>query len=172
MVERILLTRYGIHFEHGAIDQPMELERVLRNKTQIGGQLSPHHACALECPLPRACHDEDQIPFLGVHDLLDAGLVVRCEIFDDVAVQFSVDDPHPCESAEAELLRERDVPVYIVPSDLLSGDVLLEVQTDDYAAFRDDLLVLRQTVGHDQNGVVGGHITVDTDHIESLVNNI
>ena len=118
----------------------MELERTLWNETEIGCELSPHESCTFECPLPRTCHQEYEVPFLGLHRLFDAFLVVIGEVFDDVAVQLAVDDPHPCESSESELLRQCDVSIHIVPSDLVACDIFLEIHSDDDTTLSDDLL--------------------------------
>ena len=140
VVERIVLTGDGIDLEHGALIHPEELELVLGNDVQILRDLLPEESCALVCGLPGSGDDEQQVTLLRAHGGLDVLEDLGCEVLHDVALELSVDTPHPGESSESDLLGIVDVTVHIVPSNLLSGDIGLQVHSRNDSTLCEDVL--------------------------------
>ena len=134
VVERVVLPGDGVDLEHGALVHPEELELVLGDESEVLGDLLPDEPAALVGGLPGSGDEEQHVALLGVHGGLDVLEDLGCEVLRDVGLQLAVLDPHPCESAEADLLGVVDVPVPVVPSDLVPGDVLLQVHSGDDAA--------------------------------------
>ena len=138
MVECVALAGDGIDLEHGTLVHPEELELSLGDKAEVLSELLPECSGSFIGCLPGSCDDEKEISLFDVHGLLDILEDLGGEVLDNVALELSVDTPHPGESSESALLCVLDVTVDIVPSDLLSSDVLLEVHSCNDSTLGDD----------------------------------